>query len=243
MADVDSLISGLSRGHGTVVALAVAFLLGLRHASDPDHLVAVSTLVAGKSDRAARAAARLGAAWGAGHAMTMLLFGVPILVFRSSVPRPLESSAELLIGIVIVVLATRLILRWRRGAYHVHMHAHDGTAHTHFHAHESRVDHSHRHVLRSPAQAFGIGLVHGMAGSAGITVLLLAAIPSRTVAAISMCVLAAGTAASMAGLSALVGRVLGAAEARQLLVRGMPALGLAAATFGLWYAAAAVVSI
>src|ERR671935_2971756 len=121
MPHLDELLSRLGQGHGAAVVVAVAFALGLRHASDPDHLVAVSTLVADTRGRAARAAARLGAAWGAGHATTLLAFGLPVLLVRSFLPRVVEQSAEALIGVIIVVLAARLLLRWRRGAYHVHL--------------------------------------------------------------------------------------------------------------------------
>jgi ABC-type nickel/cobalt efflux system permease component RcnA len=243
VTDLDRLISTISQGHGAAVAVGVAFLLGLRHASDPDHLVAVSTLVAGRSDRAGRAAGRLGAAWGLGHATTMLVFGVPILLLQFALPRPLESSAELLIGAIIVLLAARLLVQWRRGVYHVHAHTHDDAVHLHFHSHDAHAHHGHAHVARSPLQAFGIGLVHGMAGSAGITVLLVAAVPSRPVAAASLCVLAIGTAMSMTVLSALVGRVLAAAEPRRHLARAVPALGFAATLFGVWYAAGALAGI
>src|SRR4029078_11168329 len=91
-------ISGHASGHGPLVVLLLAFALGLRHASDPDHLVAVSTLVADTRGRAARAAARLGAAWGVGHATTLLAFGLPVLLVRSYLPEGVEESAEAPIG-------------------------------------------------------------------------------------------------------------------------------------------------
>src|SRR4051795_8901888 len=129
MSGLDTYIASHASGHGAIVVLLLAFALGLRHASDPDHLVAVSTLVADTRDRAARAAARLGAAWGLGHATTLLAFGLPVLLVRSYLPQVVEQSAEALIGVIIVALAVRLLVRWRRGAYHVHLHAHDGRPH------------------------------------------------------------------------------------------------------------------
>src|SRR5918911_5596464 len=108
MTTLDDSLSGLAHGHGAIVVVLVAFLLGLRHASDPDHLVAVSTLVAGMRERATRAAAVLGAAWGAGHATTLLLFGVPVIALHAYVPGGVERAAETLIGAIIVVLAVRL---------------------------------------------------------------------------------------------------------------------------------------
>src|SRR4051812_22662342 len=177
MTSVDGFISGHAAGHGALVVLLLAFALGLRHASDPDHLVAVSTLVADTRGRAARAAARLGAAWGLGHAATLLAFGLPVLLLRSFLPHVVEQSAEALIGVIIVVLAARLLLRWRRGAYHVHVHAHEGRTHAHVHSHAREAGHVHDHAVRTPAKAFAIGLVHGTAGSAGGAGVLVAPHP------------------------------------------------------------------
>src|SRR5215467_9200117 len=111
MSRADDWLSAQASGHGALVVLLLAFALGLRHASDPDHLVAVSTLVADTRERAARAAARLGLAWGLGHAATLLAFGLPVLLFRSYLPHVVEQSAEAAIGAIIVVLAVRLLLR------------------------------------------------------------------------------------------------------------------------------------
>ena len=229
MGGVDGFISGHAAGHGALVVLLLAFGLGLRHASDPDHLVAVSTLVADTRGRAARAAARLGAAWGLGHATTLLAFGLPVLLLRSFLPQVVEQSAEALIGAIIVALSVRLLVRWRRGAYHVHLHAHGA-------------EHAHDHAVRTPAKAFAIGLVHGTAGSAGVAVLLIAAIPSTALACVALVVLVVGCALSMALMSAVVGGALGAATARRRFVRTIPALGSLALAFGAWYVVAALQS-
>jgi ABC-type nickel/cobalt efflux system permease component RcnA len=236
-------LSAGASGHGALVVVLIAFALGLRHASDPDHLVAVSTLVAGTRERAALAAARLGLAWGLGHATTLLLFGIPMILLRSYLPARVEALAESLIGIVIVLLAVRLLVRWRRGAFHMHAHEHDGSVHVHVHTHAHETTHEHAHPVRSPAQAFGIGLVHGMAGSGGVAVLLVAAISDRALALTALLVLVAGCALSMTILSGLVGRILGAATARRRFTAAIPALGSAACLFGIWYAAVAFQSL
>ena len=243
MTGLDGFLSGQASGHGALVVLLLAFALGLRHASDPDHLVAVSTLVADTRGRAARAAGRLGLAWGLGHATTLLAFGLPVLLLRSFLPHAVEQSAEALIGVIIVVLAVRLLVRWRRGAYHVHVHAHDGRAHAHVHSHARDRGHVHEHAIRTPAKAFGIGLVHGTAGSAGVAVLLIAAIPSTTVACAALVVLVLGCALSMALMSAAVGGALNAARARRHLARAIPVLGSLALAFGAWYVVAALQSL
>jgi hypothetical protein len=240
LSGVDSFIASHASGHGAIVVLLLAFALGLRHASDPDHLVAVSTLVADTRGRAARAAGLLGAAWGVGHATTLLAFGLPVVLFRSYLPHVVEQSAEAAIGAIIVLLAVRLLLHWRRGAYHLHLHLHDGRAHTHAHSHAHDGRHGHSHVVRTPRQSFGIGLVHGTAGSAGVAVLLIAAIPSTELACVALVALVLGCALSMTILSASFGRVMGAADSRRHLARLLPVLASMALVFGAWYLVAAL---
>jgi ABC-type nickel/cobalt efflux system permease component RcnA len=243
MLGIDDHLAHLTAGHGAVVVILIAFALGLRHASDPDHLVAVSTLVAGMREGATRTAAGLGAAWGAGHATTLLALGLPILLVRAYLPAEVESAAEALIGFVIVALAVRMLLRWRRGAYHVHLHRHDGRVHTHVHSHAEAPGHAHRHPVRTPWQAFSIGLLHGVAGSGAVAVLLIAAVPNRAAAAVALVVLAFGCALSMTALSAVVGHLFTAQVARRRLVAAIPTLAGTALLFGAWYAGTALAGL
>ena len=116
MWGVDNLLAGLSDGATLPVLLLVAILLGLRHATDPDHLAVVTGFVAGTSRANARAGAQLGLAWGLGHAVTLVGLGLPLILFGHSLPSWAERSAETLIGLVIIGLAVRLLVRWRPGA-------------------------------------------------------------------------------------------------------------------------------
>src|SRR4051794_5034463 len=227
MFGLDDRIASLSDGGSVLVVLVVALLLGLRHATDPDHIAAVTTLVASSRERAARRAAELGAFWGLGHALTLVVFGLPIMLFERYLPEPLQRSAETAVGCLIVFLAVRLLIRWRSGYFHAHAHAH------------TRDEHDHRHPVRTPLGAFGIGLVHGMGGSAGVAVLLLAAIPSRPVAIASLIVLAFFTAVSMTMVTSGFGRALVSSAAQRRVATLAPALGFASLAFGVWYAAAA----
>lgn len=223
MFGLDDWIAGLSDGGSIAVVVAVAALLGLRHAADPDHIAAVTTLVASGRERATGAAARLGAWWGAGHALTLVGFGIPILLADRYLPDALQRGAETAVAALIVFLAVRLIVRWRHGAFALRS-AHDGR---------------HRHPVRSPAGAFGIGLVHGMGGSAGVGVLLLAAIPSPEVALVALVVLAFFTAVSMTIVTTGFGALLSVRTVSGSLTAAAPLLGSASLAFGLWYAAAA----
>ena len=180
MFGLDDWIAHFSDGATLLVVVGVAVLLGLRHATDPDHLAAVTTLIASGRERTKRAAARLGLSWGLGHATSLFAFGLPIVLFKAYLPERGPAGAETAVGVVIVALAVWLLVRWRRGVFHLHAHAHGRPARAP--ARPLAVPTAHSVRTRSPLQAYGIGLVHGMGGSAGVGVLLLAAIHDRGVA-------------------------------------------------------------
>jgi ABC-type nickel/cobalt efflux system permease component RcnA len=242
---LDDRIAELAQGGGLLVVLFVALLLGLRHASDPDHLAAVSTLIASDPEDGTRRAGRLGLSWGAGHALTLALFGLPIVLLHAYLPDTLQSAAEAAVGVVIMLLALRLLIRWRRGHYHAHPHSHGDVEHRHLHPHETHETHAHGHdpgarLGRTRLQAFGIGLVHGAGGSAGVSVLLLAAIPGRTEAVAALIVLAAGTAVSMALLSSAFGYAITRGPVLTRMLALAPAMGVVTLAFGGWYTLGAI---
>ena len=220
MFGLDESIAAFSDGASIWIVIAVAVLLGLRHATDPDHLAAVTMLVASGGERVSRRAGELGLAWGLGHAVTLFAFGLPILLLDSLLPRPVQRAVETAIGFVIVYLAIRLLVRWRRGelGFHPHPQAHDA---------------------RSRRGAFAIGLLHGMGGSAGVGVLVLASIRSTGLAVISLVLLAVFTAVSMTILSRAFGSMLVSRPARAAFGAVAPGLGGASLAFGVWYATAA----
>ncbi|HET6696193.1 MAG TPA: hypothetical protein VFG85_06785 [Gaiellaceae bacterium] len=233
MFGLDDRLAAFADGGSVWIVLAVAVLLGLRHATDPDHLAAVSTLVANGRDRATRRAGELGLAWGLGHGLTLFAFGLPILLLDSYLPERAQQAAETAIAIVIVYLAVRLLVRWRRGAFHEHVHTHGDVDHSHVH-----VGHGHRHA-RGRLGAFGIGLVHGMGGSAGVGILLVASIESTALSVASLALLAVFTAVSMTMLSGGFGRALVTRPVAGAFAGVAPVLGTASLAFGVWYATAA----
>jgi hypothetical protein len=207
--DVDTWLTGLFAGAPLLVALAIAFALGLRHASDPDHLVAVTSLVA-SGDGDVRGAAGLGAWWGLGHATVLLGVGLPLIAVKSGLPGWLERGAETAVGVVILLLAARLIYRWLRPA--------------------------HVHRARTRRQAFGIGVLHGLAGTGAVVVLLIAALPGRAEAAAALAVFAPMTMVSMAGCTTAFAWVLTRPAVTPLYRVLLPAMGAFGLLFGLWYA-------
>jgi ABC-type nickel/cobalt efflux system permease component RcnA len=241
MGALDSQLAGLFDGASLPAALGIALVLGLRHASDPDHLVAVTSLVAADGGDP-RAAARLGVSWGVGHAAVLLALGIPLIGFRSELPGALESGAEKAIAAVIIVLAARVIWKWVRGDFRTgrHWHAPSSTSvdgggiHRHL-RHGDAADHPHR-AVRSPRQALGIGVLHGLAGTGAVVVLLLAALPSQVEAGLALAVFGPMSIVSMAlfttAFAWLLTRRLIDPVYRTVLV---PAFGVFGLSFGLWY--------
>ena len=229
MFGLDDSLAHVSSGGSLALVLAVAVLLGLRHATDPDHLAAVTTLLA-STERRAYEAAKLGLAWGSGHALTLFALGVPIVLYRTYLPDAVQRGAETAIGFMIAGLAVWLLIRWRRGAFHAHAHEHEDRSHAHLHSHRAE-KHGHPRS-RTPLGAFGIGLLHGVGGSAGVGILLVSTIDERTVAIAALAILATFSAVSMTLLTTGFGLTL----AGKPIGRFVPALGTASLAFGLWYA-------
>lgn len=216
MFGLDDRIAGLSNGTTLLIVAAVSVLLGLRHASDPDHLTAVATMIASHRERATRHAARLGLTWGLGHATSLFVFGLPVVLYSAYLPQGVQEGAETAVGGVIVALALVLLVRWRRGAFRFPPHTHPRG--------------------RTTWQAYAIGLVHGMGGTAGVGLLLLATIQSRPLAIAALMLFAVCTAVSMTLLSAGFGLALSGEVVHQSFHRVAPALGLVSLGFGVWYA-------
>jgi ABC-type nickel/cobalt efflux system permease component RcnA len=245
MSAIDGWLEGLLQGDvGVGVILLVSLLLGVRHASDPDHLAAVTTLIAsGKERHRVRKAGTMGFFWGLGHGTTLVLIGLPLVLLNQYLPEIVGKIAEVAIGCIIVLLAMRLLVRWRRGLYHVHVHSHDGSeAHRHVHSHVLDESHGHAHRVpkRTPLSSYGVGLVHGIGGSGGLTLLLISTISDKVQATGALLLFAAGTAVSMALLSTAFGLVIAGGPLARNFERVAPVLGVLSMAFGVWYALGAL---
>lgn len=249
-------------GGSAALALVAAFLLGLRHATDPDHLAAVSTLVLSREAGERTAPSTLGLAWGVGHGLTVLLLGLPVLFVGSYLPDAVRVGAEAAVGLLIGALAARLLWRWHRGYLHGHPHRHGDVLHVHPHLHEKgrpedepvrhlrvvgpakdgAASHGHVHgsLGRSPLESFGIGLVHGVGGSAGAGVLLVVSARDARHGLVALLLFALGTVLSMTALTALTGRLLTRRAVADRLEAALPVFGGLTLAFGLWYAVEAL---
>jgi hypothetical protein len=213
---VDEWLSALMVGSPPLLILFVSFLLGLRHASDPDHLVAVTSLVSTRGGDV-RTGVSLGAWWGFGHAATLIAVGTPLILLKATMPGWLEGLAEKAVGAIILVLAGRILWKWVRGDY----------------ADRAAPGASGRTRLSS----FAIGVVHGLGGTAAVVLLLIAAVPHPLSAVAMLAVFAPMSIVSMAACTGLYAWALTrpamASVYRSALV---PALGCFGLAFGSWYA-------
>ncbi len=187
--------------------LLLGFLLGMRHALEPDHLAAVATLVT--RSRSVGQLVRLAVAWGAGHTLTLALFGGTVLMLGLVLPERAALALELAVGVMLVVLGAEVLYRlWRRRVhFHVHLHA-DGERHFHAHAHggeslqQDTDRHEHDHGF--PLRALLVGMVHGMAGSAALILLSLEAVRSPAWGLAYIVLFGIGSIAGMATLSVVI---------------------------------------
>jgi len=185
-----------------VAVLAIGGLLGLRHAFEPDHLAAVSTLATRPGGRRLWSAGRLGLIWGLGHTVTVGAVALLIIALGVRLPAGLWPAAELVVAGLLILLGTLVIWRYVRGRWHLHAHVHAAAA-PHFHLHSHAVDpsHGHTHPVVDARRSLGFGIAHGLAGSGAIAALLVAAVPDTLSRLVYFAAFSAGTIVGMLGVS------------------------------------------
>ncbi len=206
---------------GLLSIIAIGFFLGMRHATDPDHVIAVTTIVT--QQRSTGRAALIGIFWGLGHTVTIFLVGSAIILFNVAIPTRLGLTMELSVGLMLILLGAWNLMSFMRSVplasaavaegttVHSHPHTHDGYVHTHAHVHGAG-EHTHslehtpvprldRALGRSGAYQFIrpliVGIVHGLAGSAAVALLILASIRNSRWAIAYLLVFGVGTIAGM----------------------------------------------
>jgi hypothetical protein len=248
----------------------LGLLMGMRHATDPDHVIAVTTIVS--RERRLLAASRVGIVWGLGHTLTVLAVGAAIIVFKIAIPIRLGLAMEFAVAIVLILLGMGAFaglvqvvvgriagtpLAVDQALVHSHAHGHGFGPHRHPHVHpDSREHHNskqvalhHEHSLPAGAwssfairrplvRSFGVGLVHGLAGSAAIALLVLSAIPQPLWATLYLAIFCFGTIVGMGLITTAIATPFAVAAQRmswmhQSLVTGS---GLLSFGFGLFLA-------
>jgi sulfite exporter TauE/SafE len=225
--------------------LALGLLLGLKHALEADHVSTVATL----ASRSASTRQTLGvaAAWGLGHAASLALLGTALAVLGATLPERVARILELAVGLILVALGIGVLRRLMGKSIHVHVHEHDGLRHLHAHAHEAAAaghpaGHDHVHVPLPWRRSLAIGGVHGLAGTAAITVLALPVARSVAQALLYLTVFGIGSMLGMLALSFVVSLPFSAAGRHlgRIGVGLQALLGAADLAIGAWVVLAAI---
>jgi sulfite exporter TauE/SafE len=232
MTEILSLIFAAS----SVWILSVGFLLGLRHATDADHLAAVSTIVTER--KSLFGSALVGGLWGLGHTISLLLAGIFVLLLNFQINERAERFLEFGVGLMLILLGLNVLRKLLRGGeFHFHEHEHGGHVHAHPHIHgdETNEPHTHHGFSFSP-RALIVGMIHGLAGSAALMLLILQTIESKTIGLLYIIIFGIGSVGGMMLMSFLVGLPFHFTTFRlnrfNLLLRG--AAGFFSVGLGLW---------
>ena len=228
-----------------LAVLSVGLVFGLKHAMEVDHVVAVSTIVS--QHKNVFHSALVGALWGAGHTASLLVIAAIVLTLRVAIPETVSGWLEF--GVALMIIGLGLSALWsalrKSGDVHVHQHSHDGVSHTHIHFHEtetrhqppSHAQHSHA-VSRIGWKPVLIGMVHGLAGSGALTLLVLTQISSSLVGFLYVGTFGLGSIVGMLLMSGLIGLPFALASKKLThLHQGIQTVAAVfSICFGLWYA-------
>lgn len=202
-------------GTGVIATLSLGFLLGLKHATDADHVVAVATMV--NEYRNALKGVWVGVAWGLGHTTPLLVLGVVVLLFKETLLGQYEVIAplfELGVGIMLVFLGGQVLWSLRQGLLHFHQHSHDDSMHVHIHATHDSTERPDVETLHGifhfgkpffRLKSYAIGVMHGLAGTAAIMIIVLPTTTSFLVGIMYLLLFGVGTIFSMAVITVLLG--------------------------------------
>ncbi len=232
------------------LALGLGFLLGLKHATEADHLMAVTTIVS--EHRSVWRSVLVGALWGVGHTTSLLLAGILVIFLRVSIPARVATMLEFVVAIMIIFLGSRvlyLLLR-KRKTVHVHSHIHDEHAHSHLHFHEKneahkidpeRTPHNQPHLTQIGWRPLVVGMIHGLAGSAALTLLVLTEIMrggSPLLEFAYLLIFGVGSIGGMLLMSALVSLpfVVTASRFERVHLPIQIVAGVGSVLFGIYYA-------
>jgi len=199
---------------GILALIGIGLLLGFRHAFEPDHLAAVSTLATRQGS--VWAACRLGLAWAVGHTASVGAVVGLIMLGGLHLPARFSPAADFLVALLLIGLGGSVLWRYARGRWHMHAHAHAGAPdpHLHLHSHAHSASHVHTHAPADARRSLGFGVMHGLAGSATILLLLVAAAPTRAAQLTYFLAFGVGTAVGMLFVSCTLAGVVRVASKR-----------------------------
>jgi hypothetical protein len=213
-----------------ITSSGLGSLLGMRHALEPDHLAAVSTLVS--RERSGFRAAWLGVCWGVGHTLALVVVAAALIVLRAEMPAAAANLFELLVAGMLIALGVRAIVTAaRQGGAGAHRHGHGFVVHTH-----GGAPHVHIGAWTLARRPLIIGAVHGLAGSGALTALVLATLPTTAARLTYMALFGVGSTLGMAIVSGLLGWPLARLGANQMVARTVSlTVGCVSTLLGVWW--------
>jgi len=187
----------------TASLLGLGLVFGLKHALEADHVAAVSTIVS--EHRSVWSSSVVGARWGIGHTLSLLVAGVAVIVLHVEIDDRVAMALELGVAVMLISLGASALRRlWRGGTVHLHVHRHGGRPHLHPHVHAGAAKADPHHHHRIGVRPLLIGVVHGLAGSAALMLLVLSSIPSPRIGFAYIIIFGIGSIGGMLGVSALM---------------------------------------
>jgi ABC-type nickel/cobalt efflux system permease component RcnA len=217
-----------------LTVLALGFILGIKHAIEPDHVIAVST-IASQSKKLWNASLA-GVFWGIGHTVTLFIIGIILILMKGKISEKWAMSLEFLVGIMLVYLGVKTILSFKN--IHVHHHKHDGDDHKHVHSHQNSGEHKHKHQHQNVTylESMLIGLVHGLAGSGAMVLLTMSTVKNVGEAAIYILIFGAGTVIGMLFFTTIIGIPFVLGKKRKTISRPLGiTIGAISTVFGVYY--------
>ena len=202
---MNEILLALSAG-STVGILGLGFFLGLKHATEADHLAAVSTIVAER--KSLWSSALIGGFWGLGHTISLFAAGIFVLLLNFQISEQTEKILEFGVGVMLLLLGLNVLRKiFKGGKLHFHAHEHGAHEHAHPHIHEkAKSDETHtHHGFSFNPRSVVIGMVHGLAGSAALMLLIIPTIESRTIGLLYIIIFGIGSIGGMMLMSFLVG--------------------------------------
>jgi len=213
----------------TLSVLLIGFMLGLQHAVEADHLAAVSTIVSEK--KSLLTASLVGGLWGVGHTISLFAVGLLVIILKLQISDSTEARFEVIVGGMLILLGANALRKLFTEKVHVHVHEHGEREHVHIHTHADEPDETFHHGFS--VRSVVVGMVHGLAGSAALMLLIVPTISSPAIALLYILIFGVGSIGGMMAMSFLIGLPMHFTAGRFAAVNKVIRLAAGVFSFGL----------
>ncbi|MBM7869026.1 sulfite exporter TauE/SafE [Clostridium pascui] len=212
--------------------LVIGFILGIKHAMEPDHVIAVSTMVS--DTKKLLSSSIIGVFWGIGHTITLFIVGMVFIFMKNEIPGEIALFLEFAVGVMLVYLGIKSYVFAEKNHIHSHKHTHNDILHEHFH--EENINHQHDNSKIPYFKSIFIGLVHGLSGSAAMILLTMTSVKHSWQAGIYIIIFGLGTISGMLLCTILIGIPFALSnENKRMNVNLSRAAGIISSMYGVYY--------